>query len=134
MYEQERAIFRRFKTELERNEVLRREVESAIEALLSEYNTTLHENRFVVGGVLEHIIGAAMRAAGIEATNVGKFNPRIDISAPGAEGFSVKGGFTGAGPIRLINVLGEGVGGGWQEATIFVLTGIGIAYADPELL
>lgn len=134
MYEQERTVFRLFKTELERNEVLRSEVESAIEVLLSEYNTTIHENRFVVGGVLERIIGAAMRAAGIDATNVGKVNPRIDISVPGAEGFSVKGGFTGAGPIRLINVLGGGVGGGWREATIFVLTGIGIGYADPELL
>lgn len=134
MYEPERAIFQRFKTLLESNQTLLREVESAIEALLSEFNTTIHENRFVVGGVLERIVGTAMRAVGIDARNVGKYNPRIDISVPGAEGFSVKGGFTGTGDIRLINVLGKGVGGGWREASILVLTRIGIAYTDPELL
>lgn len=104
MYELERAIFQRFKAQLESNTPILQEVEYAIEALLSEYNTTIHENRFVVGGVLEWVIGAAMRAVGIDAKNVGKNNPRIDISVPGAEGFSVKGGFTGAGAIRLINI------------------------------
>jgi len=75
-----------------------------------------------------------MRASGIAVSNVGRDMRRIDISVPGAQGFSVKGSFTKGAEIRLINVLGKGVGGGWQEATIFVLTKIGIAYADPEVL
>jgi hypothetical protein len=135
MYESERAVFGQFKDKMDQDVPLREQVQSAIRILLSEYNTTIHENRFVVGGVLERIIGAAMRAAGISAaTNVGKYNPRIDIGIGNGQGFSVKGGFTRGGNVRLINVLGAGEGGGWREASIFVLAKIGIAYADPELL
>lgn len=134
MFEGERTTFQEFKTRLDSDHRLREEVESAIRALLSDYNTTIHENRFLVGGVCEHIIGTAMRAAGIDAENIGKYSPRIDVKIPNAEGYSVKGEFIGGGEIRLINVLGKGLGQAWREGTIFIISGMGIAYADPEIL
>jgi len=134
-YKREREIFKNFKQKLENDDTLRQEVEEALGILLSEYDTTVHENRFVVGGVCEHILGAAMRAAGIEAKNVGVHNPRIDLQIPSAEGFSVKGSFTGKrDAIRLINSLGESTTRSWSESTLFILSNVGVAYADPKLL
>lgn len=134
-YKVERSTFRRLKAKLEADVPLRREVERALEVLLYEYNTTVHENRFVVGGACERILGAAMRASGIDAENVGTHNPRIDLGIPGAQGFSVKGSFTGKrDDIRLINSLGKSETRKWSEATIFILANTGIGYADPELL
>ena len=80
-------------------------------------------------------MGAALRAVGIDARNTGALNPRIDLQLPDCEGYSVKGSFArGYGDIRLINSLGSADDLEWTEATIFIFSGLGLGYCDPELL
>lgn len=129
----ERTAFRQFKQAVENDKVLKSDIEIALKELLGRFATTIYENRFVVGGALEVIMVAALRAAGIDATDVGAQEERLDIRIPNG-GFSIKGHFSGSGNIRLINVLGDSEQANWNEATLFVLHGVGIGYADPELL
>ena len=79
MFDTEREVFKSFKQALERNHAIQDELERALEILMADYNTTVYENRFVAGGVCEHVLGAAMRAAGLQVTNVGSLNRRVDL-------------------------------------------------------
>jgi hypothetical protein len=134
MYESEREAFERLKAMAENDLMLKSDLESAFNAILTRYATRIYENRFLVGGVCEVILVSALRAVGISAEDIATQNDRYDIRIPGGH-FSVKGHFSkGASDIRLINVLGESSMSGWDTGTIFVLAGIGIGYADPELL
>lgn len=131
-YRFEREAFAQLKRVMEEDAQLRQEVETVIAQLLERFDTSIRENRFIVGGVVEVIICAALRASGIPAEDVGISDQRIDIRIPNG-GFSVKGHFR-TGDIRLINVLGDSESASWDTATIFVLHGVGIGYADPELI
>ena len=53
-------------------EAARRDYEQAIRTLVERYNTTIYENRFVVGGAVEVFTWALLRSAGIAAV----FTPR----------------------------------------------------------
>jgi hypothetical protein len=114
------------------------DVISAIGVTLDRYNTTVWENRFIVGGVVEQIIGASARAIGLDVENAGKTNQGYDlrISALPEIGISIKGVFASVnGRHNLINVRGdhqEGLSDRWNRATIFVMSGVGIGYVDPE--
>lgn len=132
-FQAERAAFRKLKQSVEDDPELKHELETAFRELLTRFATTIYENRFVVGGAIEVILLAALRASGIEARDVGAEETRIDIRIP-TGGFSVKGHFSNSGDVRLINVLGDSEQTAWKEATLFVLYGIGIGYADPKLL
>ncbi len=135
MFSAQRRVFRKFKKCCDGRADLRKEIERGFFLLLSEYNTSIHENRFIVGGASEHILEAALRACGIHATNAGMEHDRIDLFIDGKAGFSVKCSFTGKPDnIRLVNVLGEAKKVRWSEPTVFVLAGKGVAYADPEVL
>ncbi|MDT7961571.1 MAG: hypothetical protein RQ971_06870 [Armatimonadota bacterium] len=129
----ERGAFAQLKQKIDHDDKLRQEVEYTLDQLLRRFATSVRENRFVVGGVLEVILTAALRAAGVAAEDVGISEERIDIRIPNG-GFSVKGHFSGTGNIRLINVLGDSTQAEWSEGTLFVLHGMGIGYSDPELL
>jgi len=129
----ERWAFAQLKQKIEHDDKLRQEVEYTLAQLLERFATSVRENRFVVGGALEVILTAALRAAGVAAEDVGISEERIDIRIPNG-GFSVKGHFSGTGNIRLINVLGDSTQAEWSEGTLFVLHGMGIGYSDPELL
>lgn len=129
----ERGAFAQLKQKIDHDDKLRQEVEYTLAQLLGRFATSVRENRFVVGGALEVILTAALRAAGVAAEDVGISEERIDIRIPNG-GFSVKGHFSGTGNIRLINVLGDSTQAEWSEGTLFVLHGMGIGYSDPELL
>jgi hypothetical protein len=129
----ERAAFGKLKRAVEKDPDLRGDIELAIGQLHERFATSIRENRFIVGGVLEVVLVAALRAAGVKAEDVGTSEQRIDIKIPDG-GFSVKGHFKRTGDIRLINVLGESSATEWDTATLFVLHGIGIGYADPDLI
>jgi len=129
----ERWAFAQLKQKIDHDDKLRQEVEYTLAQLLERFATSVRENRFVVGGALEVILTAALRAAGVAAEDVGISEERIDIRIPNG-GFSVKGHFSGTGNIRLINVLGDSTQAEWSEGTLFVLHGMGIGYSDPELL
>ena len=132
--ERAREIFLKFRRRLDEDSPLCGEVVEAIRALVTEYSTSIRENRFTVGGAIEHIIGAAMRAAGLPARNRGHLERGSDIRVDGV-GLSIKGLFSrGLGAVGLINTRGANAAVVWADATILVLAGVGIGYVDPVLL
>jgi hypothetical protein len=129
MWERERKIFEQIKSEIEKNREEREEFEKAVEKLLSEYDTANWENRFVVGGAMEVLFCALLNSLGFSTKWLKEV--RYDVEINGLK-FSLKSNFTGAGDIRLINVLGdESVS--WNEPTIFFISEVGICYADPAM-
>lgn len=129
-----RAAFGRLSFGLRNDPELADEVLRSFVLLLSRFNTAIRENRFIVGGVAERIIAAAFREIGDPSSNAGVEVTRTDIWVGGAR-FSVKGSFQPKrSSIRLVNVMGSAPNAAWEEGTIFVLAGMGIGYADPDLL
>lgn len=135
MFEEERNVFRAMKETLSADAVIRREVEDAFQRLLGDYSTKIRENRFVVGGAAEVIVCAAIRATGIQATDNTLSSTGGDISLPSGCQLSLKGVFSrSVSSIRIVNVLGASTDAAWNHATIFMVSGRGLLYADPELL
>lgn len=140
-YKNARAIFQTFKKLLEQDSLLQEEFLDALTRLLTEYNTTIYENRFVAGGAVEYILTAAFNGTSVlRAKHIGKYNDRLDIEVrksvneDESTSYSVKSVFTAPSSVRLINVLGDAGNAQWIEPTIFVLAGIGIVYADCLIL
>ncbi len=109
------------------------EYEAAISTLINRYNTTIYENRFVVGGAIEVFTLALLRSVGIAANSYGDETAAGDIILPNNLMFSVKSSFTRTGNIRLINKQGGGHRN-WSVATLFLISNIGIIYADPDMI
>ncbi|MCY3858974.1 MAG: hypothetical protein OXG25_08700 [Gammaproteobacteria bacterium] len=108
------------------------EFESAMSALLNQYNTTIRENRFIAGGATEVFTVALLRSTGIPARMYGEETDAGDIILPGNKMLSVKGEFAKSSSVRLLNKLGQGKRN-LKTATIFVLSGTGMIYADPDM-
>lgn len=135
MFEKEREVFTKFHSALDSNPVFLDEFLGACSAVNQRYNTAIFENRFIVGGVVEQLLGAAMRGVGIEIENVAKTSRGVDLYSPTLNvGLSVKAQFKRGPEFRLVNTMGgSGATAVWDHATIFIVVGIGIGYADPEL-
>jgi len=134
-YPEQRSAFQHLREALLGDDRLGGEVVAALTTLIGEYDTSIRENRFVVGGAVEHIIGSAMRAAGIVAMNRGKTAVGADITLQSGGTMSVKAAFTPRPPaIRLVNTLGSSEGREWGEPTILVIAGLGVGYCDPVML
>lgn len=115
-------------------EAARRDYEQAIRTLVERYNTTIYENRFVVGGAVEVFTWALLRSAGIDCTLYGDQAKSGDILLPGDRKLSVKGTFTGGlADVKLVNQLGEGVRP-WDTATLFVCSDVGIVFGAPDMV
>lgn len=132
----ERQIFSDFKVGLEKKPVILDEFLAACRAVNVRFDTAIYENRFIVGGVVEQLLGASMRAVGCDVDNVAKTSRGVDLSLPTLDvGFSVKAQFKKGPEIRLVNTMGgSGASAEWTHATIFVIVGVGIGYADPDLV
>ncbi len=139
----ERAFFAEYRAGMLGDQGVSTAVVGAIGEVLSRYNTVVWENRFIVGGVVEQVLGASARALGIDVLNAGKRNQGYDLELPGEvpAGISVKGVFASTGgKHNLVNV--RNTGGKitltdchkkWSRATMFVMAGVGIGYADREM-
>jgi hypothetical protein len=136
MFDQERSTFTDFKARLETNQKVLEEFIAACRAVNLRYDTKIYENRFIVGGVVEQLLGASMRAVGLEVDNIAKSSRGVDLLFPSLEvGLSVKAQFKKGSEIRLVNTMGgSGADAVWNHATVFVIVGLGIGYADPELI
>lgn len=134
-YTPHQGIYRRLKTGLENAPDILDGLLGSLGLLISEYDTSIRENRFIAGGATERILATTMRCVGIaNARARGLDLSDEDIVVDGHQ-ISVKASFTGGRQaIRLINTLGDAGGTVWQTATIFVLANRGIGYADPGLL
>ncbi len=131
-YTQERRVFDRLKSDC--SDEAKQEYELAFDILLTRYNTTIHENRFVVGGAVEVFTYALLRSVGIDCTLYADQTMSGDILLPRDRKLSVKGVFTGgANSVKLINKLGEG-DRPWNTATLFVVSEVGIVYGSPDMV
>ena len=134
-YKPHRGIYRRLKEGLENDSQVLDELLKALGVLISEYDTSIRENRFIAGGATERILAVTMRCVGIANARARGLDLNDEDIVVGRHQLSVKASFTGGRQaIRLINTLGDAGGAVWQTATIFVLANRGIGYADPGLL
>ena len=128
----ERRAFERLKADCSREG--KEEYELAFYKLLERYNTTIYENRFITGGVVEVFTCALLRSVGIDCTLYADQSRSGDILLPNDRKLSIKGTFTG-GPsdVKLMNKQGEGVRE-WSTATLFVISEVGIVYGSPDMV
>lgn len=134
MFEVERDFAKAFFSSLSLERDLQKEIVAAIDETLRRYDTGPWENRFGVGGVIEQILGSSARAMGFEVQNVGAHLQKFDLELSNGTGLSVKaqfGGYSRSSRVRLTN--SQGAAGSWDTGTFFVLTGLGIGYADRDL-
>ena len=130
-YLQERRAFDRLRSDC--NPDTKTEYESAVRILVERYNTTIYENRFIVGGAVEYFTYALLRSVGISCSLYSDEAQGGDILLPNMRKLSVKSTFTGPNSIKLINQLGEGART-WDTATLFVVADVGIVYGDPNMV
>lgn len=134
-YTPHRDIYNQLKTGLEGSPVVLDEMLKALSVLISEYDTSIRENRFIAGGATERILATTMRCVGIANARARGLDLSDEDIVVGRHQISVKASFTGGRQaIRLVNTLGDAGGTVWQTATIFVFANRGIGYADPDLL
>lgn len=134
-FDAERAGFRAFRDSVAQRPGALRELEASVAEVFRTYDTVVRENRFIVGGVIEFLLGCALRAAGVPVQHKGASTTDIDLRLDGAEGgFSVKAILRGRAT-NLVNVRGGSAGPDrWRSATLFLISGgLGIVYADPAL-
>jgi hypothetical protein len=87
----EQQIFSEFKAGIKKKPVVLAEFLAACRAVNVRFDTAIYENRFIVGGVVEQLLGAAMRSVGCDIDNVAKTSRGVDLSSPTLDvGFSVK--------------------------------------------
>ncbi|MEO0195421.1 MAG: hypothetical protein ABIL67_00015 [candidate division WOR-3 bacterium] len=117
-----RKVFKKIRRDLIDDKYLEniREFQTALQKLVSEYDTTNWENRFVVGGALEVLFCALLNSIGYRCKWLKE--ARYDIEINGIK-FSMKSNFTGTGDIIV----------DWEEPTLFFISDVGICYADPEM-
>ena len=111
----------------------KKEYERAVKTLIYRYNTSVYENRFVVGGALEVFTLGLMRTVGIQCKLISDRFTGADILLENDLMFSLKSSFVGINDIRLINQMGKGKRN-WTTATLFILSDIGIVFGTPELV
>lgn len=131
----QRDIFRAWSAAVSADLELKTHLEGAVRRVLTEYDTAIRENRFIVGGVIEYIVLAAINGSGVaKGKHVGDKAKGVDVriyifqGKPCEADISVK--YSSSGNIRMVNTLGASVDARWNEATLFVLPKIGIVYAD----
>lgn len=129
-YQREWLVFQQLKADL--GTVAKEEFEKALEFLVERYNTTIYENRFLVGGVVEILTLALLRSVGIACEACGHLAQRGDIKLSNCDRLiSIKAKLTGVGDTQLINKQGAG-DRKWDTATLFVVSGTGIVFGAPD--
>ncbi len=79
-YIHERRVFQRLREHS--SDTARKEFERASTELILSYNTTIPENRFIVGGAMEVFVCALLRSVGIHAILYGEESHGGDILLP----------------------------------------------------
>ena len=134
IYTPHREIYRQLRDGLTDSPNVLDELLRALGLLISEYDTSIRENRFIAGGATERILAVTMRCVGIADVRARGLDLNDEDIVVDGHQISVKASFTGGRQaIRLINTLGDSAAV-WRTATIFVLANRGIGYADPDLL
>jgi hypothetical protein len=134
---QSKKIFIMLSKQLDKRFTIKKEFEEIIKILLTQFNTTIAENRFIVGGALEHFIVAVLNSIPkVKARHIGEETKRFDLEVEyrGSKiNLSIKGIFSGNGT-NLVNTRGVSSSIRWEEPTIFVVSGKGLYYGDPQII
>ena len=134
-YTSTREVFTKFKTGLQEQSEVLDELLKALGMLVSEYDTSVRENRFITGGATERLLAAAMRAVGIGDARARGLEQHDEDIMVNSVRLSVKASYTGRRDrIRLVNTMGSNHASAWRVGTILVLAQRGIGYVDPTLL
>lgn len=132
-FDAERAGFALFRAQCAKKPKIITELSQAVNEIYDRYGTRIMENRFVTGGAIEFIMGAALRAGGVEVHHKGASGAENDLLFDDESGgYSVKSILRGSGT-NLVNTRGAGATvERWRMATLFLLSGgTGVVYADP---
>lgn len=130
-FETERRCFYHLRDHL--SDEAKAEYERGVGNLIQIYNTTIYENRFLTGGVVEVFTLALMRSVGIEVEPCGDTGVGGDLILSTGEMFSVKSSFTKVrSNVILVNTRDDS-NTPWTTAILFVLSGIGMVYGDPSM-
>lgn len=134
MYEAPRNFAIQLLSRLREQEEIQDEFASALEECFRRYDTGPFENRFIVGSVVEQVLGATARALGVECDNAGARRQGYDLELYPGMGLSVKytSSTSRTATIRITN--SQGATGAWTNGTLFVLPSFGVGYADEELV
>ena len=131
-YDQERWVFDRLR--LDCSEEAKKEYETAVDTLLSRYNTTIYENRFTAGGAVKFLTYALLRSVGIDCTPDEDQSHPGDILLPNGQKLLIKTTFTDKSRnVKLMNKLGESYQK-WDTATLFVVSDVGLVYGSPDMV
>ena len=131
-FNSERRVFNRLQQDC--SDEAKQEYEEVLRILVERYNTTVYENRFVVGGAVEVFTCALLRSVGIDCTLYSDISKSGDILLPNDKKLSLKATFKGGlTSIRLLNKMGEGERI-WDTATLFVVAEIGVIYGTPDMV
>ena len=131
-YQAERDCFAFFKKNIS-DEGLK-EYEAAIRDLHTRYNTTIYENRFIAGGAVKVFTYALLRASGVRVGMCEHGVTDGKLILPNNKNLSVKSTFgEDSSDIKLINTRGQNETN-WNVATLFIIAGKGILYADPDMV
>lgn len=131
-YAQERRVFDRLRSAC--SEGAKSEYETAVARLLNRYNTTVRENRFIVGGAVKFFTCSLLRSVGIDCSLLEEQSHPGDVLLPNNGKLLIKSTFTG-GPadVRLMNKMGGGYQT-WATATLFVISYVGLVYGSPDMV
>ena len=133
-YEKARGFAAQFLTALNNDSAMQDELLAAITECFHRYDTGAYENRFIVGAVVEQLLGATARALGFEVENAGAHRQAYDLEIGPNYGLSVKYSSSTGRSARVRITNSQGAVGVWTTGTIFVLAGVGIGYADAGLV
>ncbi|MXZ43695.1 MAG: hypothetical protein F4Z01_01750 [Gammaproteobacteria bacterium] len=131
-FSSERGVFNLLKEECSDKGKL--EYEQALRVLVDQYNTTIYENRFIVGGVVEVLTYALLKSVGIGCDLYSNVAKSGDIILENEKKISVKSQFTGRlSAIKLMNKQGGGKRV-WNTATLFVIANVGMVFGTPKMV
>lgn len=133
-YEKAREFAGEFLTALNDNDDIQAELLAAVSECFHRYDTGAYENRFIVGAVVEQLLGATARALGFKVENAGARRQAYDLEISVNYGLSVKYSSSVGRSARVRLTNSQGAVGVWTTGTIFVLAGVGIGYADAGLV
>ena len=131
-FRQELRVFNRLNSDC--SDEAKSEYETAIALVQQRFNTTIYENRFVVGGAIEVFTCALLRSVGIDCTLYADSETAGDLLLPNNKKLSVKSRLTGKQTmITLMNKQGGGPRP-WNTATLFVIADVGIVFGAPDMV
>ena len=133
-YDAEFNAFQQLKAGLSKE--LADEFVAALENLHSRFNTTIPENRFIVGDVLDWFMHALLLSSGVKVQRDDRIGAGTGFILPPSQTWvSLKSEFTTkrSAHIGLVNKQGHSRPE-WTVATLFVLSEVGILYCDPSMV